>query len=202
MQTVLLVLGGTIAYHNYPQTTQILSDVLEKEGYGVRAIAAAPAETDLAGVDAVVLFTDNEFLPDDAITRLANFVRRGHGLVTMHTAANTSVNNADIGPLVGSRVQSGVIEKHIAHIVDASHPITQGLSDFEIDDEIHELKPFATFTTLVDADMKGTRQPLVYVKPEGSGRTVHLAHGHAIAGVTNPAWQEIFRRSVKWAIGG
>ncbi|MGC4030644.1 MAG: ThuA domain-containing protein [Tepidisphaeraceae bacterium] len=202
MQTVLLILGGQIAYHHYPETTRILAEALEKAGFGTRAISGAPTEADLAGTAAVVLFTDGDFFTDDAITRLAAYVRSGHGLVTLHTAANTNVNNPDLGPLVGSRVQSGVIEKHTAHIVDASHPITQGLADFEIDDEIHELKPFVNYTTLVDAAMKGTRQPLVYVKPDGDGRTVHLAHGHAIAGVTNPAWQELFRRSVAWTING
>ena len=201
MHTVLLILGGQIAYHNYPQTTQILTDVLEKAGYGVRTAGAALAENDLAGVDAVVLFTDGDFFGDDAIHQLAAFVRRGHGLVTMHTAANTNVGSDVLGPLVGSRIQSGVIEKHTAHIVDADHPITKGLTDFEIDDEIHELKPFVAYRTLIDASMKNTRQPIVYVKSEGDGRTAHLAHGHAIAGVSNPAWQEVFRRSVKWAIG-
>ena len=201
MHTVLLILGGQIAYHNYPQTTQILADVLEKDGLGVRTLAASPAEIDLAGTDAVVLFTDGDFFTDDAITRLAAYVRRGHGLVTLHTAANTNVNNPDLGPLVGSRVLGGVIEKHTAHVLDVTHPVTKGVVDFEIDDEIHDLKPLTAYTTLIDAPMKGTRQPIAYVKPEGAGRSVHLAHGHAIAGVTNPAFQTLFRNAVRWAIG-
>ncbi|HEX8324850.1 MAG TPA: ThuA domain-containing protein [Tepidisphaeraceae bacterium] len=202
MHTVLLILGGQIAYHNYPQTAQILADVLEKDGLGVRTAQASPAEIDLAGADAVVVFTDGDFFTDDAITRLAAYVRRGHGLVTLHTAANTNVASPLIGPLVGSRVQGGVIGKHAARIVDADHAITRGISDFDIDDEIHDLKPLAAYRTLVDGDMNGSRQPLVYVKAEGEGRTVHLAHGHAISGISNPVWQEIFRRSVRWAING
>ena len=199
--TVLLILGGQIAYHNYPETTQILADVLEKDGLGVRTLAASPAETDLAGVDAVVVFTDGDFFTPDAIGRLAAYVRRGHGLVTLHTAANTNADSAEWITLVGGRILGGVIEKHTARVVDGGHPISDGLRDFEIDDEIHELQPTAEFRTLVDADYKGqSRQPLVYVKDEGDGRTVHLAHGHAIAGVSNPAWQEVFRRSVRWAI--
>ena len=202
MHTVLLILGGQIAYHDYPQTTRILADVLEADGLGVRTLAASPAEIDLAGVDAVVVFTDGDFFTTDALTRLANYVRRGHGLVTLHTAAGTNKDSADWAALVGSQIQSGVIEKHTARVVDSGHPITEGVRDFEIDDEIHELTPTATYRTLIDADFKGqSRQPLVYVKDEGDGRTVHLAHGHAIAGVSNPTWQELFRRSVRWAIG-
>lgn len=201
MHTVLLILGGQIAYHHYPQTMRILADLLEKDGLGVRTTQASPAETDLAGVDAVVVFTDGDFFTDDALTRLAAYVRRGHGLVTLHTAAGTNKASADFARLVGSQIQSGVIEKHTAHVVDADHPITRGVADFEMDDEIHELTPTAKYRTLIDAAMKGTRQPLAYVKTEGDGRTVHLAHGHAIAGVSNPAWQEIVRRSVRWAIG-
>ena len=201
MHTVLLILGGQIAAHDYPQTTQILADVLEKDGLGVRTLAASPAETDLAGADAVVVFTDGDFFTPDALTRLVNYVRRGHGLVTLHTAAGTNKDVADWAVVVGSQIRSGVVEKHVAHVVDSGHPITEGLRDFEIDDEIHELRPLATYRTLIDADFKGQgRQPLAYVKDEGDGRTVHLAHGHAVAGLSTPAWQEVFRRSVRWAM--
>ena len=200
MKPILLILGGQIPAHNYAATTQVLTEVLEKGGFTVRHATDAGAG-DLADASAVVLFTDGDFFPDDAIARLKAFVEKGGGLVTLHTAANTNIANPDIGPLVGSRVQGGVVEKHTAHIVDSGHPITQGVSDFELDDEIHDLKPLAEYRTLIDAEMNGARQPLAYVKQTGQGRTVHLATGHAIAGVSNPQWQEIFRRAVNFVSG-
>jgi len=200
MKTILLILGGQIPAHNYAATTQILTEVLQRDGHAVRTATNAGAP-DLDEAAAVVLFTDGDFFSDDAITRLKSFVESGGGLVTLHTAANTNINNPDIGPLVGSRVQGGVIVKHTAHIVDTDHPITHGLSDFELDDEIHDLKPLANYRTLIDAEMNGARQPLAYVKQTGQGRTVHLATGHAIAGVSNPQWQEIFRRAVNFVSG-
>jgi type 1 glutamine amidotransferase len=199
MHNVLLILGGQIPAHDYPATTRVLADVLEHDGLGVRTLAAGPAEIDLADTAAAVVFTDGDFFTPDAVRRLDAYVRRGHGLVTLHTAANTNTADEAFGRLVGSRVLGGKIFRHTAHVVDAAHPLTQGLGNFELDDEVHALSPLAEYRVLVDADLDGVRQPLAYVKDEGEGRTVHLATGHALSGVGNPTWQELFRRAVRWA---
>ena len=196
MKTILLILGGQIPAHDYPGTDRVLTALLSAAGYATRTIATSPEDADLAGVSTVVIFTDGDFFTNAAIHALKAFVQRGGGLITLHTAASTNKDSAVLAELVGARQVGGVVEPHTAYIIDPAHPITAGLSNFELDDEIHQLKPAATYHVLVDASLIGIRQPLVFVKQTGDGTTVHFATGHKIAGITHPTWQELFRRAV------
>ena len=42
---------------------------------------------------------------------------------------------------------------------------------------------------------------MAYSKTEGKGRVVYLANGHSPTALGNPAWQQIFVRSVRYAAG-
>lgn len=202
MHRVLLITGGQIAYHNYPQTMQILADALTRTGrITATTTHDANAAKNLSAYDVVVLFTDGDYFDDAAIDSLASFVRSGKGLVTLHTAAGTNKGSEVFGKLVGSRIESGAIFEHKALVNDPEHPIMHRVQDFLLDDEVHVLTPLAEYRTLMSAWLNGRREPLVYVKDEGAGRTVHLATGHSFNGVTNPQWQQVFTRSVRWAAG-
>ncbi len=202
MHNALIITGGQIAYHNYPETMRVLADALQRtEKITATTTHDANAAKLLSVYDVVVIFTDGDYFDDVAIESLAQFVRGGKGLVSLHTAAGTNKGSETFGKLIGSRIESGAIFEHKALVADAEHPITHRVQEFLLDDEVHALTPLADYRTLMSAWLNGRKEPLVYVKDEGNGRTVHLATGHAISGVSNPQWQQIFTRSVRWAAG-
>src|SRR6185369_10699747 len=53
----------------------------------------------------------------------------------------------------------------------------------------------------LSAYWEGKPQPMAYSREEGKGRVVYLANGHHAKSLSNPAWQQIFIRSVRWAAG-
>ncbi len=197
----LLITGGQIPAHNYPETARILSAALERAGIKVTATHDPAALSNLSPYASVVLFTDGDFFTDAQIDSLAKFVRSGGGFVTLHTAANTNVASDTFTRLVGSRIKGGTVMEHQAIVHDSDHPIIHRIQDFRLDDEIHILEPISDYRTLAYAWLNGTKQPLVYVKSEGDGKHVHFATGHAIAGVSNPVWQQMFTRAVRY-VGG
>lgn len=201
MHNVLLITGGQIAYHRYADSMQLLESVLKRAGMSVTATHDANALKNLGAYCTVVLFTDGDYFDDAGIESLARFVRAGHGLVTLHTAAGTNKGSTTMGQLIGSRVAGGSIMEHRATVADAEHPIMHRAVDFVLDDEVHILEPVTEFQVLLTAWLHGTKEPLAYTKPEGDGRVVHFATGHSLKGLSHPEWQKLFIRAVRFVSG-
>jgi len=85
-------------------------------------------------------------------------------------------------------------------IVDHNHPITRGLSDFEVRDELFELEPLPPLGAhvLAEADAHGVAQPMAYTKSHGRGSVYYCALGHDTACWDHPAYQHLMTRGVGW----
>jgi predicted dehydrogenase/type 1 glutamine amidotransferase len=199
--STLILTGGQIAAHQYPQATQLLGDALTRAGLHVTATHDPAATNHLANYQAVVLFTDGDFFTDAQIDHLISFVKNGGGLVSLHTAAKTNESHEGFAKLIGARIRGGVVCRHKAIIVDPDHPVMHRIQPYSLDDEIHVLEKTADSTTLIDAWLNGRREPLAFVKPEGAGRTLHLATGHSLAGLGDANTIKIIARAVRWTSG-
>ncbi len=90
-------------------------------------------------------------------------------------------------------------------IVDASHPITKGLSAFTTDDELYaKLAGDVPIHVLVTADSPWSKktEPLVFCLKYGAGRVVHNCYGHDGKALQTPEVQKIIARGVEWAATG
>jgi type 1 glutamine amidotransferase len=198
---ILLITGGEIAYHQYPKAMEVLRSALTGAGMNVTATHDAAAAAELSGYEAAVLFTDGDYFTEAQLESIIGFVQGGGGLVSLHTTAATNKSHAGFSKLIGTRINGGTITRHTAIIEAPNHPILEGVQDFELDDEIHDLVPTDHFALLISAWLKDKKQPLAYEKSDGNGKVIHFATGHAIAGLTQPDWQRIFVRAVEYVIG-
>jgi type 1 glutamine amidotransferase len=97
------------------------------------------------------------------------------------------------------------IKRFTIHFVDCDHPITEGLEDYEHEDELYELTgDFVDRNNVVP--VRGVRvlaeaegHPMVYVKEHGAGRVVYLASGHDARSLGHPTYRLLFTRAVAWA---
>ena len=81
-----------------------------------------------------------------------------------------------------------------AKIANTSHPITKGMKDFKIFDELYsKLQGDTEVEVLVSAysDFSEKTEPLVFVLPYGKGRSVHNALGHDFKAILNPSMQQL-----------
>ena len=91
------------------------------------------------------------------------------------------------------------------NIVNKEHPITQGIADFKIFDELYaKLQGDSDIDVLVStySDWSKQTEPLVFSRSYGKGRCVHNALGHDFKAIKNPSMQQIIRRAVEWAATG
>jgi hypothetical protein len=92
-----------------------------------------------------------------------------------------------------------------ARITKTDSPITQGLADFEADDELYaKLQGDAPITVLIEADSDWSKktEPLAFTVEYGKGRVFHETLGHDAKAVNNPTVQKLIQRGCEWAATG
>ncbi|GGL97564.1 ThuA domain-containing protein [Nakamurella endophytica] len=145
---------------------------------------------------------------------LADRVRSGAGLVAIHSS-NVLGTTADGGldesfrpffDLLGNRYLShgpGHHEGHQKVAVVTRHPITDGVSDFELFDEFYEFE-FSDDDHEVLAERTrddGVVIPVLYARHYGAGRVVYLASGHDLRAWGEPPFIRLVQQSLQWAAG-
>lgn len=82
-------------------------------------------------------------------------------------------------------------------ILDRDHPVTQGVADFEIEDERYEL---AGDLAQVQILAESNGHPVLYTKRWGSGSVQYTALGHDSRALRNPSHRRLLVQAVAWAI--
>src|SRR5688572_19782654 len=125
--------------HDYPRFLQEWSWLLMQRGAATTGGLRFPTREDLDKTDVLVLYAadGNDIAPEDQ-RNLERFVKRGGGLVALHDAIcgtnaawfKTVAGGAKVhGETNWSRGLTGL------YFQDYTHPITEGVSNFDLNDE-------------------------------------------------------------------
>ena len=166
-----------------------------------------------------------------AESAVERFVRQGKGLLSFHGVTYGpfygmvfAENKWQAGPgqgwkaypeLIGARwevANIGHARRHVFTVVwkNREHPISRGLPpSFIANDELYhrlDLLPGVTVlaTAFDDPSIGGTGhdEPIIWCRPFGSGRTVHLTLGHDVSALSQPGVSTAFARGAEWAATG
>jgi type 1 glutamine amidotransferase len=153
--------------------------------------------------DAVLFYTDVGTLTDEQERGLLDFVRGGGGFFGLHTA------DASFRDCTGYHAMlNGFFDGHSKYmdftvtIVDPDHPITRGLADFGVTDELHYLKHDPAMSHHLMQAYDPTRDEthvMAFTHSYGKGRVFFFALGHDMAVLGNPSFLEVLRRGTLWA---
>lgn len=215
---VLLVTGDDVQpAHNWREVSQALRQTLEEcGGFDVRVTEDAAMLDSAAGLgryDVLLLAMYNAKTPTlspGAKENLVKFVSGGKGLVISHLSSASFKEWDDFHKLCGrywvmGKSGHGPRSVFKARIAKKDHPITQGLSDFEADDELYaKLQGDAPITVLVEADSDWSKktEPLAFTLEYGKGRVFHETFGHDARALQNPSVQKLIQRGCAWAATG
>ncbi|UCF17916.1 MAG: ThuA domain-containing protein, partial [Phycisphaerales bacterium] len=145
----LLITGDDVRAHPWRQMSETNREILVKSGKFDVKVCEDPhileSETALKTYDVIVFMIYSrqiKMLPGQAQENLLNFVKGGKGFFVQHLATASFPEWEEFGKLCGRYWVMGtsghgprsVFE---AKVVDKEHPITAGLSDFKIDDELY-----------------------------------------------------------------
>ena len=211
----VLVLSGS--NHNFAESAQTIYEALSTQDdltvtlSDDKAILTSPKLSEFEVIVFGTGFTRAVRQEDGSIARepdltpdqeagLLQFVQGGKGLVGMHGTAwwigGEAVN------LIGGHANwhpPGLT--FTVNIDDAEHPVTQDLSDFEVEDEIYISAHEPTLHILASAEWHGKAHPMAWVKSYGSGRVFYTTLGHTADTFRRPAMQQLLAQGTRW-VGG
>jgi type 1 glutamine amidotransferase len=215
---VLLVTGDDVMpAHNWREVSQAIRETLVSSGkFEVRVSEDAGVLDSAAALgryDLVFLHMYNAKTPTlsaGAKENLTSFVKDGKGLAVSHLSSASFKEWEDFRKMCGrywvmGKSGHGPRSPFKARIANKEHPITQGLTDFEADDELYaKLLGDAPITVLVEADSDWSKktEPLAFTIEYGKGRVFHETFGHDGKAIQNPAVQKLIQRGCEWAATG
>lgn len=176
--------------------------------------ATAYERDDLLAYDVVVLYDMPKQITDVQKARLLSLFDKGTGLVVLHHALVSYQHWPDYERIIGGRYpeedgKGGQVTEQNGYqhdveipvvIVARNHPITAGLKDFIIHDEIYwgfRVRP--DVTPLITTTHPKSGKPLAWVRMEGKSRVVYLQLGHDHSAYENPNYRKLVARSIRWA---
>lgn len=229
--TALLLAGGD-AYHNTAEHYEALAGLLAgAAGLNLTVTDDLAAQTveRLRGYDLLVLWATMGRAPAEPVHALFDAIRRGTPLLGLHAAPYT-VREVEGGPAaIGSsyikRFPHLPYQEITVQVYDRSHPVTAGVDDFRITDELYCLEDLGRDVRVLagydgqqaNAPYKGEprpthaeahawrqqqrRAPLVYVTQHGEGKICVNALGHDAQAINHPAFRQLTVQATRWLRG-
>ncbi len=215
---VLLITGDDVMpAHNWLETTAATRALLLASGkFEVKVsedTGILESKTALQRYDLIFLNYYNAKTPtltDLAKENLLSFVQGGKGFALSHLASASFKEWPEFKKLCGRNWVMGTSghgprSVFKVSIADRQDPITKGLQDFEMDDELYaKLQGDTPIHVLLTADSDWSKktEPLAFTLSYGQGRVFHEAFGHDGKALQNPTAQKIIQRGCEWAATG
>jgi type 1 glutamine amidotransferase len=226
-RAALIVRGGWDG-HEPEQTTDLFVPFLKSHGFDVR-IETSPAvyrDADLMdATDLILQINTMATIDDDEFAGLQRAVLAGAGFAGWHGGiADAYRNNADYLHMVGGQFahhaakapdqrvgdQSDNYLHYTVNITElgATHPITAGIGDFELETEQYWVLSDAYNDVLAtttqearpwDAWHRPVTSPAIWVREWGAGRVFVCAPGHKLDIVQQSPVRTIIERGLLWS---
>ncbi len=203
-------------WHPFEETSAALAEELAHLGLGASVCPTDGQVPDLAGADLLVVNAgggsttdEDDRLPEPAALRVAaeEFTAGGGPTLVVHTGSNTFYESTRWAELIGGRWVPGTsmhppLGQATVPVVDREHPITAGLRQLRVRDELYcYLDMAGTARPLVGHDYEDRRHPLVWVHEHDGVRVVYDAFGHDGQAYAGADRRELLRREVRWLVG-
>jgi uncharacterized protein len=214
-QSVMVVVTGDDVHHDvisaapFFQNLGIDAGFLTRRAAGLQRFIEPKQPTH--DTDHFLFYVSGGQFTRDQQEEFERLVRSGKGLVALHVsnvmgvAADGSLHPdyAAYNRVLGNRYLShgpGAQEsRHTIQII-AEHPITAGLSDFDVYDEHYEFELLDEDVTVLAQRERfdGVQIPVLYTREVGEGRVVYLAMGHDLRVWGEPNFQTLVKQALRW----
>ena len=212
---VLVVTGG----HGFEREPffKIFSDNSEIEFTDAehsKTNASVYDRDDLLSYDVVVLYDMPQNITDAQKAKFMSLFDKGVGLVVLHHALVSYQTWPDYERVIGGRYQEpdpkkpGTVTDAAGwqHDVDfpvvivaTNHPVTAGMKDFPIHDEIYwGFRVGSDVTPLITTTHPKSGKPLAWARSEGKSRVVYLQLGHGKEAFENENYRKLVAQSIRW----
>ena len=220
----LLYSGGI--FHDFPEMARALSEVFSGAGYTTEIsddLEHCAHSLQAGGIDLFTVYALRWTMRDGAKyepyrerwalevslparRRIEAYVRGGGGLLALHTAVICFDDWEEWASMVGGAWVWGQSSHPPLQAVDiklaaSTHSVTQGLSNFTLDDEVYQslaLREHVTVLATANTANEATWHPVVWTHEYGSGRVMCDTLGHDVSSLREPAHAALLQRGARW----
>jgi len=214
---LLLITGHDVPAHDWRATTAVTRKILETDGRFQVVVSEEPAVLEsqaLFSYDAVLLNYRNSprhKLSEKARQQLSRFVSSGKGLIAIHFAVSAWGDWQGFREMLGRSWKgrrAGGPSGHAprgplrVQVASGTHPLAEGLTDFDTDDELYAQLVGETPIRVVataKSEFSGQDEPVAWTLDHAQGRIFVLVLGHDVAARKTAGFQELLRRGAGWA---
>lgn len=206
---VLIVTGG----HDHPPSFYSLFDNARWTA-SVEPHPGAFTEDFRERADVLVLYDMVPNMPEEAKrANLRTFVESGKGVVVLHHAIidhnawpwwyeEVVGGGYLLKPEDGMPASTFKHDERMPVKVTRKHPVTDGLTDFVIDDEAHKgMWISRKVQVLLTTDNPASDGPLAWLGLHPRARVVYVQLGHGSSAHRNPNYQRLVQNAILWAAG-
>jgi type 1 glutamine amidotransferase len=169
---------------------------------------------DLSSYDVVVLYDMPKEITEAQKKKFLALFDKGIGLVVLHHALVSYQHWPEYEKIIGGRYpeadgKGGVVTAEVGYqhdlevpvvIVAKDHPVTAGLKDFTIHDEIYwGFRVGNDVTPLMTTTLQKSGKPLGWCRAEGRSRVVYLQPGHGKEAHANENYCKLVAQAIRWA---
>jgi len=215
---VLIVTGGHgFAQEPFFRMFQDNPEITFAHAAHKQANATAYERDDLLSYDVVVLYDMPKTISDSQKAKFLSLFEKGIGLVALHHSLVSYQPWPGYEQIIGGRYpeqdgKSGAVTPQAGYehdvdipvvIVAKDHPITAGLKDFTIHDEIYwGFRVGPDVTPLISTPHPKSGKPLAWTRSQGRSRVVFIQLGHGPEAFENASYRQLLAQSIRWAAKG
>jgi len=204
----LIVQGGWDG-HTPKQCAEVFEGELKKKGYSVVVSDTLASYADKAlmeSVDLVVpIWTMGQIKPEEE-KGLLDAVTAGTGVAGFHGGMCDSFRgNLGYQMMTGGQWIShpgGLWPEYSVQILDREHPITQGITDFKLQNTERYwlmVNPGVKVLGTIYFEDFGVNMPYVWTNTWGKGKVFYAAYGHSYKDFDGTTARELIVRGMAWA---
>lgn len=213
---VLLISGKN--NHEWQKTSPYFRQIMEESGVFRIDLTERPDTLKAADLKNYQVIASNWNAFPENTTRwgavaekaIMDFVNKGGGFVLFHAASAAHYNwpkyQKMVGATWGRNTRHGQISTFEVKMSNLDHPVTKGLSNFRMTDELWvemEQQPgIQVLCTAFAPSSNGGRdqdEPVVICTNQGKGRCFYLVLGHNVEAMQNLGWKTLMLRGAEWA---
>lgn len=197
--TVLALLAGTT--HDYARMARPLLRALEAT-HQLHVDTITDAADMRAGRHDVLLAASDHALHPGQAAEWHEFVRRGGGLVLLHSTLSAWSSGGELAELTGwAPSGAGPLTELVVH--PSAHPVSARLpADWKVTDELFLSEgPPAHGEVILRTSWHFTEQVVAYTRKVGEGRLVYLGLGHEPTTYEDAVFQTLVHRLLRHAAG-
>lgn len=167
--------------------------------------------------DAIVLYNFAQGINEKQQANLLALLDKGVGLVILHHAVAAYPKWPEYRAILGGRYyledeeENGVKRARCTylhdvdfkvHVEDPNHPVTRGLTDFEIHDETyHGYTMDPKVKVLLTTDEKTSEKAIAWCHTYKKAKVCFIQLGHDAKAYANPAFPKLIVNAIRWVAG-